>query len=45
MGETWTRGGVWGLARGEKGLNDGRSSRAGEEGTEPKTFSRWKEQI
>lgn len=36
---------VWGLAREEKALNEGRSSMAGDEGTGPKTFLRWKEQI
>lgn len=29
---------VWGLAREEKALNNGKSSMAGEEGAEPKTI-------
>lgn len=32
-------------AREERGLNEGRNSIAGEEGTESKAFLEWKEQI
>lgn len=37
---------VWGLAREERvGKKEERNSMAGEEGAEPKTFLRWKEQM